>query len=342
MPKLIVKHPERGEMTYPLNGERVSVGRRADNQIQINHGTISGHHAELVSVNGHYLLRDLDSTNHCFVDGFQVTEADLSDRCKVMIGTIECEFIPDEAVPTTEVDNLRKTVGILREQNEDLIAKLNDLQKQIDILGSARLLTPAAGADMSALRNEVKNLMAERDRLGKENQTLKGEVERLRVIAARSGEAASLKATVPITLPTNPDGSMSIGPGGTTAAAAPMAKVAAPDPVVEVAPQLVEFAARAKSLVAELHKDEISEKLRAEFAGVTERMSERAAVIPNHPVARLISGFDALARDIAHRTDPIDASVLQTFPIRWSCWTMCSRPSSFTAAKACRCHASWR
>ena len=87
MPKLIVRHPERGEMTYPLSGERVTVGRRADNEIQINHGTISGHHAELVAVNGHYVLRDLDSTNHCFVDGFQITEADLSDRCKVMIGS---------------------------------------------------------------------------------------------------------------------------------------------------------------------------------------------------------------------------------------------------------------
>ena len=29
MPKLIVRHPERGEMTFPLNGERVTVGHRA-------------------------------------------------------------------------------------------------------------------------------------------------------------------------------------------------------------------------------------------------------------------------------------------------------------------------
>src|SRR6187401_315861 len=127
MPRLIVRHPVNGEMTFPLNSERVTVGRRADNQIQINHGTISGHHAEFVRVKGHYLLRDLDSTNHCFVDGFQVAEADLSDRCKVMIGTIECEFIPDEpgAAPDVDVDNLRKTIGLLRAQNEELVAKLN-------------------------------------------------------------------------------------------------------------------------------------------------------------------------------------------------------------------------
>jgi pSer/pThr/pTyr-binding forkhead associated (FHA) protein len=312
MPKLIVRHPEMGDMTYPLSGDRVTVGRRADNVIQINHGTISGHHAELVAVNGHYLLRDLDSTNHCFVDGFQVTEADLSDRCKVMIGTIECEFIPDAPLAVTEIDVLRKTIGHLREQNDDLIAKLNDQQKQIDILGSARLLTPATGADLTALRAEVKNLSAERERLLKENQGLRAEVERLRVIAARSGEATSLKATVPINLAAAGDGTVSIGPGGTTTLAAPMAKVIAPDPVVEVAPQLVEFTARAKTLVAELRNEATREKARTELAAVTERMAERAAVIPAHPVTRLISGFDALARDIAHRTEPIEASVLQT------------------------------
>ena len=301
-------------MTFPLNGERITVGRRPDNQIQINHGTISGHHAELLSVNGHYLLRDLDSTNHCFVDGFQVAEADLSDRCKVMIGTIECEFIPDEpgAAPEVDVDNLRKTIGLLREQNEELVGKLNDQQKQIDILGSARLLTGAAGADLSALRTQVANLTTERDRLTKENQTLKGELERLRVIASRAGEAASQKATVPIVLPTDLDATVSVGPGGSTILAAPMAKVAAPDPVVEVAPQLVEYAAKMKGLVTQLAKNPADESARAQLADVTERLAERSAVIAGHPVARLLSGLDGLARDVAQRQGPLDPSVTAT------------------------------
>jgi cell division protein FtsB len=44
-----------------------------------------------------------------------------------------------------------------------------------------------------SLREQVKTLTADRERLTKENQTLKGEVERLRVIASRAGEAASLR-----------------------------------------------------------------------------------------------------------------------------------------------------
>lgn len=311
MPKLIVRHPEKGETTFPLNGERVTVGRRADNQIQINHGTISGHHAELVVVNGHYILRDLDSTNHCFVDGFQVTEADLNERCKVMIGTIECEYIPDDpAAPSGDTENLRKTIGLLREQNEELITKLNDQQKQIDILGSARLLTSSSGGDIIKLRNELKAANADREKLQKENQTLKGEVERLRIIAARNGEATSLKATVPIIIPT--DGTVSVGPGGATVVAAPMARVVAPDPVVEVAPQLVEFSAAAKLVVADLKKDPGSKAARAKLAEVAERLAERSAVISNHPVARLLAGLDSLARDLVQRDTAVEDSVIKT------------------------------
>jgi CheY-like chemotaxis protein len=82
--------------------------------------------------------------------------------------------------------------------------------------------------------------------------------------------------------------------------------------VVEVAPQLVEYTARAKALVKELRNEGTSEKARQELAGVIERMSERAAVIPSHPITRLIAGFDALARDISHREGPIAPSVLET------------------------------
>ena len=329
MAKLIVKHPEKGEMTYPLSGERITVGRRADNQIQINHGTISGHHAEIVSVNGHYLLRDLDSTNHCFVDGFQVTEADLSDRCKLMIGTVECEYIPDEvaapvvAAPAApkqtaaaaarstatpaELDNLRKTVGLLREQNEELVAKLNDQQKQVDILSNARLLTPAAGADIAGLREQVKKLTADRDRLQKENQLLKSEVEKLRA----GTEVESLKATVPITLPGEQD-TVAVGPGGSTVLAAPMAKVVAPDPVKEVAPQLVEFTSAAKTLLAKIQQDLPNAELRRNLARVTERMAERAAVIASHPVAQLIKSFDAVTHDVAQKAEPLPQQVADT------------------------------
>jgi pSer/pThr/pTyr-binding forkhead associated (FHA) protein/CheY-like chemotaxis protein len=303
MPKLIVRHPEKGEMTFPITGDRVSVGRRGDNAIQINHGTISGHHAELVAVNGHYVLRDLDSTNHCFVDGFQVSEADLSDRCKLVIGTVECEFIPDDTAPS-EVENLRKTVSLLREQNEELVGKLNDQQKQIDILGSARLLTPATGADLISLREQVKDLT-------KENQTLRAEVERLRTIAARAPEPGTANASMKATTPVNPDAAVAVAPDGEKAQAPPKAK-AIVDPTPETATKLEELLTKARPLVTKLVKKPKDVEARAELASVAEGMVTAGNALGQHAVARLLESLQALVRDVAQRHGPIEATVAGT------------------------------
>ncbi len=211
MPKLLIKHPEKGDLSFTISGSRVSVGRRAENSIQINHGTVSGTHAELVAVNGHYVLRDLDSTNHSFVNGAMVNEIDLRRPCKITFGTVECEYVPDSPKATiplsADLDTLRKNVGILRAQNDELISKLADQQVQIEILSSAKLLMRAnAGSDQSVLREQLIKMTAERSDLLAENDALRSEVMMLRNLLdipeeAPLHEADNCTDTVPIKLP---------------------------------------------------------------------------------------------------------------------------------------------
>lgn len=325
MPTLLVKHPERGEITFKLAEDRVTVGRRPDNTIQINHGTISGHHAELVAVNGHYVLRDLDSTNHCFIDGIQISEADLNERCRVMIGTIECEYIPDPepaklakpAIPggtavTTDADALRRLVGVLRHQNDELLQKLNEQQHQIDILGSARLLTPATGADLDSLRIQVKTLTAERDRLVKENKGLLSEVDRLRSLASLSSDAHALKATVPIPM-TGPIAeempTVSVS-GRETIVAAPMAKVV--DPAVVAFAAINGLASRLRPLLEQIANSPTDSAARQDLAMVSSQLVERAADVKGHAAASLITSIDAVVRDVTKRTVPIAPRIRAT------------------------------
>src|SRR3954453_14646929 len=103
MPVLRVKLPEnKGEITHVLAGERITIGRRPDNTIQIIDRTVSAHHAELVSINGHYRLHDLGSTNLTCVDGKPVADYHLHKPCTVSFGTVECVFSPDAPVNTSE------------------------------------------------------------------------------------------------------------------------------------------------------------------------------------------------------------------------------------------------
>ncbi len=331
MPTLMVKHPEKGEISFRLTDDRVTIGRRADNTIQINHGTISGHHAELISTNGHYILRDLDSTNHCFIDGFQVSEADLNERCRVMLGTIECEYIPDpepaklvgggasssNGTAETHSNNgaeadLRKMVGALRHQNDELIQKVNDQQKQIDILGSARLLTPATGADLESLRAKVKSLTIERDQLAKENRGLLAEVDRLRGIVALTGDAGTMKATVPIPLGTPADElpTVTVSASGGTTVAAPVAKVI--DPQMNTFTALAGLCSRILPVIEGLRKDPGDKAAKDELAALCGQMNERSLELTGHTTARLASAIDALVRDIGPRPVPMPTRILDT------------------------------
>ena len=59
--------------TFPLEGDVLTIGRDASNQISINDAEISRKHSQLVLQGGKYVLTDLGSTNGTFVNGQRVT-----------------------------------------------------------------------------------------------------------------------------------------------------------------------------------------------------------------------------------------------------------------------------
>jgi len=69
MPKLVISLPDAGEVIHDLTAPRVTIGRVADNTIQIDDPSVSSHHAELDRSGDQYELKDLDSTNGTFLNG---------------------------------------------------------------------------------------------------------------------------------------------------------------------------------------------------------------------------------------------------------------------------------
>jgi cell division protein FtsB len=213
MAKLIVRHPDQGDLDFTLSGERITIGRHSDNLIQINHATISGYHAEIVSQNGQRLIRDLDSTNHSYIEGVMFIQADLDRGCRIVLGTVECEYLPDnvEALPE-EIDSLRTTVALLRRQNDELVARIAEQRNQIEMLGNVKLITRDTSSDLADLRDQVRSLAAERDRLASRNADLIAQVEALHAKigipsiprAVPSVETSEAAASVPPRLPKPP------------------------------------------------------------------------------------------------------------------------------------------
>lgn len=87
---------EDNQVTHDLTEEKITVGRLADNTIQIDAASVSSHHAELILEGDSYHLHDLGSTNGTFVNNEQVSDAILRAGDEVRFGSVETVFIGEE------------------------------------------------------------------------------------------------------------------------------------------------------------------------------------------------------------------------------------------------------
>ena len=198
MPRLRIKIPGRPEETHFVSGPRVTIGRRPDNTIQILHPSVSAYHAELLAANDHFHLRDLGSTNHCFVAGAQVAEYHLRELCELAFGSVECTFdpTPEAAPPDLPLNpvQLGQEIAFLRAENAELRAKNAALSCRVDLLSSAQLFGEKRGSDRATSSEEaLRTLALERDSLLAQTAELHSEIEHTREelsVALRARDAA--------------------------------------------------------------------------------------------------------------------------------------------------------
>lgn len=96
MPQIQIFLSEETPISQDLGDEKITVGRLPDNSIQLDDGSISSHHAEIVFENGQYHLHDLGSTNGTFVNEEQVTDVILKHGDEVKFGRVPAVFSAEE------------------------------------------------------------------------------------------------------------------------------------------------------------------------------------------------------------------------------------------------------
>ena len=78
---------------FPLRiGAATTLGRALDNDIVVNHASVSRHHATIDAVNGAFRLRDLGSQNGTYVGAERVTEASIAEGDQVKLGDAAFTF----------------------------------------------------------------------------------------------------------------------------------------------------------------------------------------------------------------------------------------------------------
>jgi len=89
---------------YPLNKERMTIGRKAHNDIVIDNLAVSGEHAAIVTILHDSFLEDLDSTNGLEVNGTPTKKHFLQNNDLIEIGKYKLKYINDQTTQANAAD----------------------------------------------------------------------------------------------------------------------------------------------------------------------------------------------------------------------------------------------
>ncbi|MFZ2540847.1 MAG: FHA domain-containing protein [Gallionella sp.] len=95
---------------YPLIKERMTVGRKAHNDIVIDNLAVSGEHAAVVTIMHDSFLEDMGSTNGLEVNGVPTKKHFLQNNDLIEIGKHKLKYITDQITQTTSADFERTMV----------------------------------------------------------------------------------------------------------------------------------------------------------------------------------------------------------------------------------------
>ena len=96
MSKLVLYLPDGTTLDIPLDRERMTIGRRADNEICLPNLAVSGEHAVVVTILADSFLEDLGSTNGTLVNGKAIAKHFLRDRDEIDIGKHKLVYCTDD------------------------------------------------------------------------------------------------------------------------------------------------------------------------------------------------------------------------------------------------------
>ncbi|MHB8875309.1 MAG: sigma 54-interacting transcriptional regulator [Myxococcaceae bacterium] len=110
---LVLINTEGAGLSYPL-GSTLKIGKETDNDVVIDHPTVSRNHLVITRQGDRFLVEDQKSTNGTFIDGAQVRVAYLRPGALLELGDVKLRIqsknAPVEIAPSTE-DRLGDLVG---------------------------------------------------------------------------------------------------------------------------------------------------------------------------------------------------------------------------------------
>ncbi|RIX40739.1 MAG: FHA domain-containing protein [Rhodocyclales bacterium GT-UBC] len=112
MAKLILSMDGLVLKEIPLNRERLTIGRKPHNDIQIDNLAISGEHAVIVTILNDSFLEDLNSTNGTLVNGQPIKKHFLRNNDVVELGKYKLKYMAELQIGASLPSDYEKTSAI--------------------------------------------------------------------------------------------------------------------------------------------------------------------------------------------------------------------------------------
>ncbi len=97
-----------GEKVQPLDKPIITIGRSLENQLVIDHPSVSRNHAQLRALNGHFVLFDLSSSAGTFINGQRISQAALYPGDVISIAEIALIYGQDNPPPRLDLNETIK------------------------------------------------------------------------------------------------------------------------------------------------------------------------------------------------------------------------------------------
>jgi pSer/pThr/pTyr-binding forkhead associated (FHA) protein len=144
MAKLVLSLNGVVQGEYELSNERLTIGRKPDNDIQIDNLAVSGKHALIITILDDSFLEDLGSTNGTYVNGKLIKKHALKDGDVIAIGKHEMKYVNEHA--TADDDEFEKTMIIRPGSASAAVAAA----QAAEAAGAAAAAAPAAAPAASS------------------------------------------------------------------------------------------------------------------------------------------------------------------------------------------------
>lgn len=145
MAKLILSFENTVLKTVNLDKERVTLGRRPDNDIQVDNLGVSGEHAVVTTILNDSVIEDLNSTNGTLVNGQLTTKHLLQHNDVIEIGKHKIKYSTDAQTGSPYV-NFEKTMVIRRPTATQAVAAATPSASYPDLSPQTVGLRPAPAA----------------------------------------------------------------------------------------------------------------------------------------------------------------------------------------------------